>query len=340
MKKLMISFIAIFAIIAIGLVLVLIYAISQGSNGFSFEQSNASLVNTQNISLDEITSINISYQSDDIIFYTSDTDEIILKEYMNFTPDKNELASITTSGSEITIEGRRQNFQIFEFGMFTRNCRAELYLPAEYSNKLTVTTSSGNIDSDLTFTLSEFAATSSSGDIKMNEVNAASINATTSSGNITVQVAEGKRQFSSTSGDIKILGGHGDSNSTSSSGNITIENASGYIEADSSSGNIKINNSLGGGNLKTSSGNIKLELTDVTDNIDIKASSGDVSVMLPSTTSFDFTSETSSGDIRTFFDEKLSYNKKGNEASGSIGDNPDLSIHINTSSGNISINKE
>jgi DUF4097 and DUF4098 domain-containing protein YvlB len=343
MRRMIIGFIIAFAAIAVGLICLLTISISRGSEGFShgFSKgfSKTNLVNTQNISLDEINSINILYQSDDVIFYPSDSEELVLKEYMNYTPDDNELSIINKSGSELTIKNGRQKIRFTAFRLFSNSTRVEIYLPDSYHNKLNVETSSGNINSDLSLNLSELAASSSSGNIKMNEVYSDRISASASSGNINFQVAEGNRQFSTTSGNIKVLDGTGDSNFAASSGNITIEKASGYIEAEASSGNIDIIDSIGGGDISTTSGNIKFGLTSLTNDVELTASSGDVRVILPNDASFDFTAETSSGDIRTFFDDVLSYNKKGNEASGTVGSSPNIDVTIETSSGNVRVSE-
>ncbi len=337
MRRFMVSFIIAFAVISVGLVCLMVYAINgngiHNSNGFS----NMELVNTQNISVNSIDSIDITYTSDNVEFYISDTEELILKEYMNYTPKDDELARIKTSGNTLSIKhGDRYN-QFFSLGSFSNNRRVEVYLPSDYNDNLFVVTSSGNIDSDISVTLSEFTASSTSGNIEINEIHSDLITASASSGNIKFEVAEGTREFCTTSGNIKILGGSGDTTSSASSGNITIEDASGQLNAQASSGNIKVIDSIGGGSLITTSGNIDLELTDITDDLSLHASSGEVRLILPSTASFDFTAEVSSGNIRTFFDDELSYNKKGNNASGTIGENPTLKVDISTSSGNIRV---
>jgi len=337
MKRLGIIFITGFAFISIGLICLLIYSISHGP-GTIFTTaglSSAKLVNTQTISLDGINSIDILYRSDNIDFYISDTDELILKEYKSYTPDDDELAVITKSNNEISIKCETRNYRLFNFGMISS--RVEIFLPIKYSNKLSAETSSGNISSDLTFNLSEFTVESTSGNIRVNEVYAEHIKAKASSGNISFNVAEGDREFSATSGNIKVYGGQGDGEFSTSSGNITVEKASGFFDAEASSGNIKVIDSVGGGDINTTSGNITLGLETMTQDIKVNASSGEVRLTLPDTASFEFTSQTSSGAIRTFFDTMLSFNKKGNRASGTIGDSPEIDVNIETTSGNIRV---
>jgi hypothetical protein len=335
MKRTMMTFIAAFILIAVGLIILMIYAITRGSSG-SFT-GGMPLVNEQEIDLEGIDSISFSYSSGEFIFYQSDSEELVLKEYMNYDPEEEALTRINKSGSDLTLRGGREHHNMFSFWFFNHNRRTEIYLPSQYAGKLSVETSSGNINSDLVFRLTEFSASSTSGNIRFNEVYADTIDVSASSGNITFRIAEGTRRFEATSGNIRVLGGAGDSDFTASSGNITIENASGHMEVGASSGEIKVLDLNGGGRLETSSGNISLELNSLTEDLSVNASSGNVSVSLPDSASFNFSAGASSGDIRTFFDDDLSYNKRGNEAYGAFGDNPRLEVSIETTSGNIRV---
>lgn len=374
MRKFTMIFVAAFTCIALGLVVLMICMINGHVNVGSFEDGNLKLVNTQNISLDNINSINITYYSDDIKFYASDSDELVLKEYGRDS-DEDKLAEINTNGDELSINGKRHNGLHFVFFGFSNNRRAEIYLPEKYAGSLRTSTSSGEISSKLVLKLKTLELSCSSGDIYMNEAYADEINVSTSSGEITFQKAEGKRNFTSTSGDIKVNSGSGDSsfeassgeiiikkaagqltatassgdiyisdsegpkNIETSSGEITVTNSSGVIKASASSGDIRITANDGGGDIGTTSGEINYELNEVTDNINIEASSGDVSLKIPEATNFNFEADTSSGDIRTFFDDSLSYNRKGNHASGAVGEKTDRTIQISTTSGEVNVSR-
>lgn len=379
MRKVIIIFIAAFVLIAAGLTFCLIYAINHGGiNTVSVDESDLQLVNTQNVSMENITSIEIEYSSDDVVFYTSDTDELILKEYKTFIPEEDELSKVTASGNELSIKGGRyrSNFSIKTNFINIKNiyCKNEIYLPADYAGKIAVRTSSGNITSNLSFHLSEFKANCNSGNVSLNEVYASSIEAASSSGNITIQKAEGdERRISSTSGDITVSEGSGESEFESSSGNITVAKASGKLTAEANSGDIRISDSDGDKEIKTSSGNIMirnssgivnisassgeveadipkgagvistnsgnitLELSEVSDDIELEASSGEVTLVLPEAAGFKFKADTSSGTIRTFFDDKLSFDEDREHASGAVGASSDTDIRINTTSGNINV---
>lgn len=377
MKKLIISFIAAFSLIAIGLTVLLIFAVNGNANSISTVNLELKLVNKQKISLADITTIDIDYYSEDINFYTSDTNELILKEYRTNYSEDDELSKITVGDGKIYIKGPKPKSKshFVPFGIFNYYSRIDIYLPTEYAGSLFVSTSSGDINSDNIFKLVQFKLSCTSGDIRMNEVYTEDIDVSSSSGEITLQVAEGKRQISSTSGNIKVYGGSGDSNFSASSGEVTIKNASGVLKVDTTSGNIEIADSNGeknieassgeisitnssgvvqvssssgdvrisaldgGGNISTTSGKVLYELKDVNDDIDIETSSGDVTLEIPDMVNFDFTADTSSGDIRTFFDDALSFNKDGDRASGTVGENPDKTIEISTTSGEITVNK-
>ena len=378
MRRFIITMVTVFAVITAGLICLMIVAINAGGlrRSGTYFGSNLKLVNTQNVSLDGIQTLTIDYYSDDVTFYEGDTSELILNEYMSYTPGDDDLTRIIKNESKVRLDGRRDNFRGWFFN-FNRSSRVEIYLPSDYKGELSVSTSSGNISSDMVFAVKNFKASCSSGDIKLTEVYAGNIDAATSSGNITMDKAEGKRIISATSGDIKILGGEGDTGVSSSSGNITIEaskgslkaeassgditirnssgqkdiettsgqivitDSDGYTEASASSGDIRINDFSGAGNFETTSGAIKLAYAEdaaaIEEDIIIKASSGDVNLTLPAEAEFNFQAGTSSGDIRTSFDDSLAFDKNDDHASGIIGSNPSFDLKVTTNSGSIHV---
>ncbi len=377
MRRFVISMIAVFGVIALGLIILMVSVINSGglSISSSYSTPDVNLVSTRSFNMDGIEVLSLDYSSDDIIFYESDTTELVLKEYMNITPNEKELSQIKQSGSKLRLQGgdRMQQNWIF------RNYRGyvEVYLPAGYPGSISSSTSSGNIETAIVLNLSEFTATSSSGDISFNEVYAPQISAATTSGNIMFDKAEGKRSFTSSSGNINIQAGNGDTKVSSTSGNITIKDNTGELNAEASSGNITIEAAVGvkevettsgvvklsecigylkaasssgdiiisdlgsAGTFETTSGNIKVSFTEELvknrDDIEATSSSGEVKLKLPSSLNFDFEAKTSSGDIDTFFDDSLSYKQDGDYASGTVGADPDFQMKLVTTSGNITV---
>ena len=379
MKKMIIALVGVFTFIALGLICLMVVAVNRGGVWFTTGGFyDLELVNEQNAPLDGVDQITIEYYADDVEFFTSDTNELVLKEYMSFTPDEDQLTRITQSGSRLKLEGRIWDNANWFFHP-NRGSRMEIYLPADYQGAIDASTSSGDIASSLTLTLTDLRLNATSGDLEMNEVTAAKIKFSTSSGNITVAKAEGNRQFTATSGDIEVHGGTGDTSAATSSGNITIESSSGLLEAEASSGDIVIrdssgekklstasgnieikdsvgytkasassgtieaNNLAGAGHFKTTSGNLRLDFADtheaITDDIIVDASSGTAELTIPSTLQFNFSADTSSGSIDTSFDDMLSFSDDEDHAEGNVGTTPNIKLQITTTSGDIEVDQ-
>ncbi len=125
---------------------------------------------------------------------------------------------------------------------------------------------------------------------------------------------------------------------TAGSGNIRWKNS----EADeffiqTGSGNITAKQISGQGTVTAGSGNATVEVSELTGDISLKTGSGNIRLTLPEDLSFRFHVQTGSGNIHTSFDQFLSYNKKGNEAQGKVGENPSGLVKVEASSGNVSI---
>ncbi len=376
MRKLIIALVGVFTFIAMGLICLMVVAVNRGGVWVTSGFYNLELVNEQTASLDGIDTISIEYHADDVEFFMNDTNDLVLKEYMSFTPDEDQLTRISQSGSKLKLEGRIRD-DINWFIHPNRGSRMEIYLPADYHGAIDTSTSSGDVSSSLSLSLTELQVSATSGDIEFNEVTAARIGFSTSSGDITVSKAEGDRQLSATSGDIELYGGAGDTYVATSSGNITVEASTGALEAEASSGNIRIKGSSGEKKLGTTSGNITVEDADgyitatassgnikgsdlagagrfettsgdmqldfadapeaIQDDIIIDASSGDAELTLPSSLQFHFNADSSSGSIRTDFDDLLDFNEDRNHADGSIGTAPNIKLQISTTSGDIEV---
>lgn len=69
----------------------------------------------------------------------------------------------------------------------------------------------------------------------------------------------------------------------------------------------------------------------------LRAGSGNVKLEFLREAAFHFQADTGSGMIHTDFDERLSYNKKGNHAEGDVGDHPVCRVEAKTNSGNVKV---
>ena len=327
--------IIVYAAIAVGLIGLLIFLIHTGgirTADFSIG-GNLKLVNTQSIKLEGIEDLKIKYSSDDVVFYESDSDELIIKEYMSFTPKEEELTQITKSGKELRLEGKRDGWNGFVLG-FNRNSRMEIYLPAGYKNNIYISTASGNIKSGLILKVREFELTTASGDIEFNEVSGANLTISSASGdiefnevsgenltissasgNLNFKKAEGNRKLSTSSGDIKVYGGSGKTEISSISGSIYVQNSIGDFDAGTSSGDIKVEGTIGRKDLHSTSGEIKLENSE--GYIKAYTSSGDIRI---SNTSGAGDFHSTSGQIEVEFSKEITSITDDINAESSSGD--------------------
>ena len=335
MKKMMKGLVVCFAVLFVAALGIMFYIIYNGGMSYANLGGKMNLENTLTFDMSKVEEVAIKYSSEDVVFYIGDTQELVLKEYMSYKPKERDFSTGYVEDGKVVIEGKKNHFSLFHFG--TKSSREEIYLPKSYAGSVTVSTASGNIKSDEVLNLSLFFADTASGDIRMNEIYASSIHAGTASGNINMNLAEGSRDLSTASGNITVLGGAGDTEADTASGNIKLENAQGILELGCASGDIKVMGAAGGGEFETASGNVSLQFDEITASIDAQSTSGNVKLQMPQNTAFTLEAATTSGNINTFFDDQLQYNKKGNKASGALNGASDLVISLETTSGNIKV---
>ena len=287
--------------------------------------SELKLVNEQALETKEIKNIIVSYSSDSIHLYKNNSEELLLKEYMNYDPENAELADITIKDNSLIIKSGERNLRLFNFTGLNR--RIEIYLPLNYEYDFEINSSSGSIKSSEVFKFTNFKAHSSSGSIKLKDIYADDINISSNSGSINMENSNAsKLSFKSSSGSIKLSNVKGESTFLSNSGLIEVEKIEGKINASASSGSIKMT-------IKKLNGDIKAT-----------TSSGSINITLPEDSSFEFKAKVNSGSIKTYFETKSlnsntsSYGRIGKEVSVNIGDNPNLRIDLNASSGSIKLN--
>lgn len=377
MRQLFKVLIIVYSAIAICLIGLLVFFLLTGgikTSNFSIGGS-LKLVNVQKTNLEGINSLKINYKSEDVVIYASDNDELILKEYMSFTPKEEDLTNITKSGKELRLENKRNGWNGWFLG-FNKSSRMEIYLPSDYKDNIYLSTVSGNIESELELLVKDFVAASSSGDIAFHEVTGEDITIRSTSGSLSIDKAEGNRKLSTSSGDIKVYGGSGNTEVSSTSGSIYVEsalgdfkagtssgdikvegtigrkdihstsgeiileNSEGYIKASTSSGDIKIRNTNGAGDFHSTSGLIDVEFSkdasSLTDDINAETSSGDIIISVPASLTFEFHANTSSGDI-SFFNDTISYSKNNRKATATVGRSPSTQLTTETTSGDIKI---
>lgn len=284
----------------------------------------AKLCNTIELPLSEMDELQVTYGSKNLKVYPIEGDTVIIKEYLVSSRETKadvEKSSNPATGSRIVTVTGGQARAITIFGMFNQGERIELYIPKEGLTNLSLRAASGNIttESDFALKTEELTVKTNSGNIKWNDSEAEKLHIQAGSGNITLGHMAGNLEVRTGSGNIKVNG---------SSGNISMKAGSGNITAEGLSGQ---------GSMETASGNIKADALKITGDMSLKTSSGNIHLTLPEELSFQMDIQTGSGNIHTDFEEALAYNKKGNQAEGTMGENPSCLIQAEANSGNVHI---
>lgn len=346
MRKLKIAAIAFLSLLILFLCAALGVSLATGGAGIGLGfgsgsviiNSDYSLVLEKEIPAEDIRSLKIDYTmtSNDVFFYSWEGDNIIIREYMNYTPKENKLTTVNKNGSELIIKGAKRTF-LFFFSIRAGDAYTEIYLPDGFSeslDQLQVKTSSGKQDSETAFSVkNKFEFSSVSGDIHFPGISSSTAEGSTVSGCILIDSAAAKRiNFSVISGDVTLEQSEGDLSISSTSGNIRLNQQQGSLDVSTVSGDITLNQVAGDMNLSTASGNIRLqegigflETDSISGDARIDSLDGDFSM---STTSGELVinkgkgcgnAETVSGDVRLFL-EALE------------GD-----VYVSTTSGNVSL---
>lgn len=274
---------------------------SDWGSGWFMSMKSAGLRNTITLSGDQVEELELTYSSQNIAFFTSDSEDIIIKEYLS--SDREEAkATVSLNGGRAVITGGSG----INFGMFRLNMggweRIEVYLPDKLFQRVSVLVSSGNVTAQEKFVLK-----------------CRNLLLQTTSGNIRW---EGSIWAEETGFQV-------------TSGNITLKDIEGVVNVEASSGNINLDRMSGNGTLEAKSGNIRVIAEDITGDLFLETSSGNIKLELPRELQFHFMANTSSGNIKTDFDNNLSYNNKGNQAMGEVGENPTIQIDMRAQSGNV-----
>lgn len=287
----------------------------------------------------EVLNLFFDKNSNDIYFYMNDSEQILIEEYVNTELSEKEKTKVTEANGMLTLDSPKRNTGIISLGK-SRSGYVKVYLPASYKGDLTATVLSGDIDSDMDFILekdAEFAASSTSGDINLLKVEAKTVDISSVSGDVEVEAITGDTSISTTSGDIDVSACIGNCEADTVSGDIDINSVTGKVDFSTTSGDVWARELSGGGRTSTVSGDVELYFTKLYENLSVSTTSGIINIYIPQDSAVDFEASTTSGDINTFFDDALSFNKKGNQASGTYGDGEAVLLEVDSTSGDVDI---
>lgn len=193
------------------------------------------LVNTVQLSLENIKNLEISYVNESYSIGTSSDDQLVVREYMN-REEPGLLAQVNINGGDVLIKnGQRQ-------GVFGLRSRVEILLPANWHGSLTLSTISGAIESEGVWQLASLTARTVSGEISLNTVDAAMIRLSSTSGAVKVKKATGHMELHSVSGAVKVDEAEGSGSFKTTSGGVRVKftKLSGHVDASSISGGVRL----------------------------------------------------------------------------------------------------
>jgi DUF4097 and DUF4098 domain-containing protein YvlB len=163
------------------------------------------------------------------------------------------------------------------------------------------------------------------------------VRAVAGSGNVKIFGVQGQAQVTTGSGDIAVHDAKGAVRLHSGSGAIDVERPSDAVVAETGSGDITANGATADLRVRTGSGTVSIGGNPGANNYwDIHASSGDVTLQIPSNASFELSAHTSSGDINTRVPITMEGSTGKHELRARIGDGK-ARVDIQTSSGNVTL---
>lgn len=216
---------------------------------------------------------------------------------------------------------------------------------------------SGNASIDYTITVpanTELHSHAGSGDVDVNGIQGPA-NFVAGSGNVVASGIGGDVQIVAGSGDVKVLGVQGQAQVSTGSGDIGVHDAKGAVRlhtgsgdvdvehpsdavvAETGHGDITVNGATADLRVRTGSGTVSIGGNPGADNYwDIHASSGDVTLQIPSNASFELYARTGSGDINTQVPIVMEGTAGKHELRARVGDGK-ARVEIQTSSGSVTL---
>ena len=169
--------------------------------------------------------------------------------------------------------------------------------------------------------LSSLRVDSTSGVVKLDNALASDIHLSSTSGTLDL----GNIQ----AGQIKL---------ETTSGSVTCAELNGYVTYTSTSGDADIKSAIGSGSYTANnSGKLNVAYAEVDGDLSFFNKNDNILLTLPSDLEFVFEATTKNGSISTTFQQSVTIN--GRTTSGIVGDNPTVTVKVETNNGDIQVTK-
>jgi hypothetical protein len=194
-------------------ILTVIMALGMAVQGFTLENIEANQIKAANIA--EITAIIVSYTSVHLTLFETNTDQLLIKEYIHNEEPAN-LGTIVLEGSVLFITGGKS------FSPPETAPRLEVYIPRSYRGNCNLSLSSGTITAEGELTLANLGIELSDGSVTLGLVSAENIRIKSAKGTIRIEYIEGKMQMETINGSILVDSARGEGTFQTSLGRITV----------------------------------------------------------------------------------------------------------------------
>ena len=158
----------------------------------------------------------------------------------------------------------------------------------------------------------------------------------TSNGKVTLAGPVGDVVVTTSNGGIDVKGAGGQLNLTTSNGGITVNGGTGQLLLETSNGGLDITSDNAVVTARSSNGSITFTGSLAKGNQSFRTDNSSITLNLPANASFSVNADTSNGKIRSDF-KVTSSNFSDILLQGTVGANPQTSISLHTSNGNIDI---
>ncbi len=331
------------SLVAIFFVAILVYGVSNGTIG-----GPAVLLEEKTVSTNGLENVVVESRSVKIEVLSTTDDQIKISQYGMAKTKSRDIFHLEEDGDGVRVgfdDSNRRRF--FSFDFWSLDERLVIELPESYTNNIDFQSSSGGIRFKDDFTFQSVTLRSSSGGIRIEQ--------SFSAANLSIDVSSGgvHADSSLTVDDLLLIDG--------SSGGVHLDgevqanrlqakvNSGGLdfgvitvneFDLSSSSGSIRVEGISGGGNMETTSGSIKASLLGpLSQDVNLECSSGSIRLAVDSSLSFDFQGRTSSGSVKADF--PLTYQDDDKEeATATVGDDPQATINAKCSSGSIRVSQQ
>jgi hypothetical protein len=157
------------------------------------------------------------------------------------------------------------------------------------------------------------------------------------SGNVTLTDSQGRIDVTAGSGNVEVHGAKDEVRARAGSGNLRIEQPGAIVEAEAGSGRIEVRGATADLRVRTGSGEINVDGNPGPSNYwDIRATSGDVELEVPSNASFRFYARSGSGDINVTPASVTEETHGKHDFLARVGDGK-ARVEVETSSGSVSL---